>query len=349
MPQRTSNSLLPEWAPQQAVLLAWPHENTDWAPWLPQIEADYILLTQAISEQANALILCLDQAHKLRVSELLAGHCKRPPTLIVQPYNDTWCRDYGPLTLSQKSSLQLLNFQFNGWGEKYHAGLDNGVNQALKPLWAAPLVNVEFELEGGSVETDGLGTLLTTRHCLLESQRNKQFTQQQIETQILAYLGLDRVLWLSNGALLGDDTDSHIDNLARFCDPDTIAYASCNDPDDPHFEPLTAMEKELKQFRTREGKPYRLVPVEIPDAQYNEEGSRLPASYINFLILNHCVLVPVFNCSRDEKALQDLQGCFPTRKIVPVPGANLIRQFGGPHCATMQLPNQTVKQQVFNP
>ena len=279
---------------------------------------------------------------------MLEGKCKCKPAFVVQAYNDTWCRDYGPLTLALGQSRQLLDFQFNGWGDKYAANLDNDINQALANCWSAPLTSLSLELEGGSIETDGLGTLLSTRHCLLESQRNRQYSEQQIESQVLDHLGLKRTLWLTHGALLGDDTDSHIDNLARFCDPTTIAYASCDNQADPHFQHLQAMADELQQFRTSQGAPYKLVAINIPEAQLDEKGNRLPASYINFLILNQSVLVPTFNCPQDEAALNQLQACFPNRKIVAVPGSNLIRQFGGPHCATMQLPKNTLNQTFIN-
>ena len=339
-------SMLPEWAPQQAVLLAWPHACTDWKPWLEAIETDYVALASAIAKEAHPLILCQDQAHKAHIQGLLEGQCEWAPVFQIQPYNDTWCRDYGPITVAQNHNpnhLRLLDFRFNGWGDKYNASLDNEINARLNSLWQTELTTIDFELEGGSIETDGQGTLLTTRHCLLESNRNQQYSEQDIETTVLETLGLNRTLWLSQGALLGDDTDSHIDNLARFANESTLVYAICTNPDDPHYPHLQAMEKELQAFKQTNGEPYRLVAIEIPPAQINEEGSRLPASYINFLILNQSVIVPVFQCDQDTVALTQLQACFPKHNIVPVPGNNLIRQFGGPHCATMQLPCGTIE------
>lgn len=342
MPHTTQFTMLPEWAPQQAVLMAWPHANTDWAPWLELIEADYVALAAAISQQATPLILCQDEAHKTHIEGKLKGQCQQSPKLIVQPYNDTWCRDYGPITLAKGNAQQLLDFCFNGWGDKYDAQLDNGINKRLAQIWKTELRSIDFELEGGSIETDGQGTLLTTRHCLLDSNRNTGYSEQQIEAKVLTELGLERTLWLNSGALLGDDTDSHIDNLARFCNENTIVYASCGDETDPHYPHLQAMAKELAGFSKKNGEPYNLVAIDIPPAQLNEDGNRLPASYINFLIVNDIVIVPVFKCAQDEVAIKTLQDCFPQHTIVPVPGNNLIRQFGGPHCATMQLPAGTV-------
>lgn len=336
-------SMLPEWAPQQAVMLAWPHDGTDWAPWLDAIERDYVELAAAIATEVTPLVLVRDEAHKEHVANLLQSRCAHAPLIVVAAYNDTWCRDYGPITVSHAGNMQLLDFQFHGWGAKYDAQLDNGINRSLTDLWQAPLVTIDYELEGGSVETDGCGTLLTTEHCLLDSNRNRTYSRDGVEQFVLGQLGLDRIFWLSEGMLIGDDTDSHIDNLARFCDAHTIAYASCSVQDDPHYEPLQKMAAQLRALRKLDGDVYRLVPIELPAPQLDENGKRLPGSYVNFLILNRSVLVPVFGCPQDAAALNALQQCFPGRRIVPVPGGNLIRQFGGPHCATMQLPVNTLK------
>jgi agmatine/peptidylarginine deiminase len=336
-------SMLPEWAPQQSVMLAWPHAGTDWAPWLEAIERDYVELAAAISTEVPPLVLCRDAEHKAHIASLLEGRCAHAPLLVIAAYNDTWCRDYGPITLSHAGNMQLLDFQFHGWGSKYEASDDNNVNRSLVELWQAPLRTVEYELEGGSIETDGCGTLLTTEHCLLDSNRNNSYSREGVEQFVLGQLGLDRVLWLNAGMLIGDDTDSHIDNLARFCDAHTIAYATCSVQSDPHHEPLLTMAAQLQGLRKLDGSPYKLVPIELPAPQLDEAGKRLPGSYVNFLIVNRSVIVPVFGCAQDALALNQLQRCFPGRKILPVPGGNLIRQFGGPHCATMQLPVNTLK------
>lgn len=335
---KRDNGMLPEWAEQGAVLLSWPHDQTDWLPWLPAIEADYVELASAISTEVTPLILCRDEAHREHVAGLLAGRCQHAPRLVVTPVNDTWCRDYGPVSVRRDGRLELLDFRFQGWGSKYEASLDDAVNTALAELWQAPLRRVEFELEGGSIETDGQGSLLTTEHCLLDSERNQEYSREEIEALVLRELGLDRVLWISKGALLGDDTDSHIDNLVRFCDPHTIACLVCSREDDVHYQPLQEMAEQVRALRQPGGSPYRVVPVELPEARFDEDGKRLPASYVNFLILNGSVLVPVFGCAEDALALNALQQAFPGKRMVPVPGNNLIRQFGGPHCATMQLP-----------
>ncbi|HTQ99205.1 MAG TPA: agmatine deiminase family protein [Candidatus Acidoferrum sp.] len=334
--------MLPEWAPQQAVMLAWPHESTDWAPWLEAIQRDYVELAAAISGEATPVILCQDAAHRQLIERQLGGRCKMAPRFVIAPYNDTWCRDYGPVTLARGDDKQLLDFQFNGWGDKYDAALDNNINQQLASLWRAPLRTINYELEGGSIETDGQGSLLTTAHCLLDSNRNNDFTKEQVEQFVLNQLGLSRILWITEGALLGDDTDSHIDNLVRFCSSDTIAYATCSRQDDVHYAPMQKMKAQVEALRQPNGQPYKLEAIEIPAPQFDEHGKRLPGSYVNFLILNHGVIVPVFGCDEDAAALAALQRCFPGRKIVAVPGGNLIKQYGGPHCATMQLPVGTL-------
>jgi len=336
-------SLLPEWARQAAVLMAWPHAATDWQPWLAPIERDYVALAEAIAREVPPIILCQDEAHRESILRQLNDRCEHAPVPVIAPYNDTWCRDYGPLTCDNHGKVKLLDFCFNGWGDKYDASLDDQVNHALAALWNAELTTLDFELEGGSIETDGAGTLLTTTRCLLESNRNSGFPAERIEAFLLETLGLQRCLWLRSGALLGDDTDSHIDNLARFTSADTIVHAICDDADDPHSAQLQAMAAELRTFRQTNGEPYVLRAIHLPKPQHDESGRRLPGSYINFLIVNGSVIVPVFDCPEDDAALATLQRCFPDKRLLPVPGGNLIRQYGGPHCATMQLPCGTVK------
>jgi agmatine deiminase len=325
--------MLPEWAPQQAVM----------QPWLEVIQRDYVELAAAIATEVPPLILCQDQRHKALVEAQLQDRCLHTPRLVSVPYNDTWCRDYGPITVAVNGERQLLDFRFHGWGAKYAAALDNAINQRLAALWAAPLRTVDYELEGGSIESDGRGTLLTTTHCLCESNRNRAYSKAEVEAFVLSQLGMQRMLWLSEGALLGDDTDSHIDNLVRFCAPDTLAYATCSRAADPHFAPLQAMARQVQALRQPDGQPYRLHAIELPAPQFGDDGKRLPGSYVNFLIVNGSVIVPVFGCAEDEAALATLQQCFPGKLLLPVPGGNLIRQYGGPHCATMQLPVNTLQ------
>lgn len=344
-----NTTFLPEWAPQDAVMLAWPHASTDWAPWLNDIDACYVGLVKAIAKAATPLILCQDEAHKAHIQTLLGVIEGLEPRWVLGPYNDTWCRDYGPLTVGSVDNMhfqarQLLDFQFSGWGDKYEAGDDNAVNQRLQSAhcWKLPLTTIEVELEGGSVETDGEGTLMTTETCLLGGNRNETLSRDALEALIKEKFGINRILWIKNGYLCGDDTDSHVDNLARFASADTIVYAACDRRDDEHFAPLDAMREELEQLKTLTGKPYRLLPLMIPEQQFDENGKRLPASYVNFLIVNQHIIVPQFETPYDAKAVAQLAVAFPGYTLLPIPGKALIKQYGGPHCATMQLPSGTV-------
>lgn len=330
-------------------MLAWPHASTDWAPWLNDIDACYVGLVKAIAKAATPLILCQDEAHQQHIQTLLGTVDGSEPRWVLGPYNDTWCRDYGPLTIGKVDNTrfdaqQLLDFQFSGWGDKYEAGDDNAVNQRLQSAhcWKLPLTTIEVELEGGSVESDGEGTLMTTETCLLGGNRNETLSRVALEALIKEKFGVSRILWIKNGYLCGDDTDSHVDNLARFSSADTIIYAACDRRDDEHFAPLDAMRAELEQLHTLVGKPYRLLPLMIPEQQFDENGKRLPASYVNFLIVNKHIIVPQFDSPYDAKALAQLAVAFPGYMLLPIPGKALIKQYGGPHCATMQLPVGTV-------
>jgi agmatine deiminase len=336
----THNSLrmLPEWAPTEAVMLAWPHISSDWAPWIDGIVSDYVELCCAISRSAFPVILVRDDNHESEVKKILDRKMDRRPLFFQVPYNDTWCRDYGPIGIGAERELRsFLNFNFAGWGSKYQATLDNAVNQALKTSWGVPLKTLNYELEGGSIETDGQGTLLTTVNCLLDSARNPGITKASCEEKLREILGIDRFLWISEGALLGDDTDSHIDNLVRFCNENTLAYITCSRPEDIHYSSLQEMQRQVLSLRQANGDPYRTYALELPLPLYDEGSKRLPASYANFLLINDLVIMPTFGCPQDALAFSQLQLAFPGKEICGVPGNNLIRQYGGPHCATMQL------------
>ncbi|HFC03764.1 MAG TPA: agmatine deiminase family protein, partial [Nitratifractor salsuginis] len=256
-------------------------------------------------------------------------------------YNDTWTRDYGPLSAEEDRNPLLLDFIFNGWGGKYEASLDNAVNRTLHQkgyFGTTPMRSIDYVLEGGSVESDGAGTILTTSRCLLNPNRNGETSKEDVEKILSDTLGAKRVLWLDHGYLAGDDTDGHIDTLARFCDPETLAYVRCEDPEDEHYEELKRMEEQLQSFRTAEGAPYRLVPLPMPPAIRDEEGRRLPATYANFLITNKALLYPTYDSrSTDRLAGEIFKELFPGREIIPIPCSRLITQGGSLHCSTMQI------------
>ena len=334
----------PEWYPQSAVQLTWPHEGTDWSDMLDEVLPCFVNIAREVLQREKLLIVCPNAA-EVRAS--LGAVNVANLYLYEFPSNDTWARDHGALSVFVDGKPCVLDFTFNAWGMKFPANFDNQLNFALYGAQAfLPEVDYEncmpFVLEGGSLESDGAGTLLTTTECLLSVNRNDALGKDEIEAYLKDRFGLKRVLWLESGFLEGDDTDSHIDTLARFCDADTIAYVQPGpDPEDVHFEELLQMEGELKAFRTLDGKPYRLIGLPMAEPVFFE-GERLPATYANFLIINGAVLVPTYGSSLDALAIQQLQTAFPEREVVGVYCLPLLKQHGSLHCVTMQFPESFV-------
>ncbi|BBL69996.1 agmatine deiminase [Methylogaea oryzae] len=322
--------------------MAWPEPGGDFGPWLPQVERNYCDAAREISRRQGLIIACRDSGHRKHIEGLLSGAADMARVIFVEfPYNDCWVRDTAPITVLSDGQPLLLDFQFNGWGGKHDCALDAQLAQNLIATGifdGAAQEKVPMVLEGGSIEVDGRGTLLTSKRCLLNVNRNPSMTRDDIEAALTQRFGLSRVLWLDFGHVEGDDTDSHIDTLARFCSPDTIAYTACDDPEDSHYIECGLMRDQLTEFATADGKPYTLVPLPMPKAIHDEDGLRLPAGYANFLIINGAVLVPVYDDPADAVALQRLAGCFPDRDIVPIDCRPLIHQYGSLHCATMQFP-----------
>lgn len=340
--------LLPEWYPQDGIQLTWPRPDGDWAPLLARIEATLERIVIATARYQHVLICVPDALTEQRLAATFNayGVPVERLQLIVAPSDDTWARDHGPISVSDaQGQLMMLDYTFTGWGGKFPAGCDNQLTQWLADagVWACPVAKRDLVLEGGGIETDGEGTLLTTEACLLNPNRNPSLSRAAVEAQLAQDFGVDRVLWLANGHLEGDDTDSHIDTLARFCDPTTIAYVRCDDPSDPHYPSLTAMEQELQAFRQRSGEAYRLIALPWPQPSFDpEDGHRLPATYANFLIINQAVLVPTYGDPADSLALQALAMAFPEHTLIPIECASVIRQHGSLHCLTMQLPQGTL-------
>lgn len=342
----TTSFFPPEWYPQSGVQLTWPHAETDWRDILPEVTQCYIRMAYEISTDEKLVI-----AHP-HIEEVKAILKEKLPLRALQniqyfecPTNDTWARDHGFITVYRDNKPVLLDFQFNGWGNKFPAELDNAIN---KRLFESRLVSgeyadcLDFVLEGGSLETDGEGTLLTTSRCLLNPNRNPKLGKQEIEARLKAELHVKRILWLNHGELTGDDTDSHIDTLARFCPNHTILYTRCTDKQDEQYAELQLMEEELKSFRTAEDKPYRLIPLPLPDA-IMRNGERLPATYANFLVTNKKVLLPTYNqTEKDSMAVEAVQKAFPKHEIRPIDCSALIIQHGSLHCSTMQYPKNVI-------
>ncbi|MCM0611742.1 agmatine deiminase family protein [Marinobacter sediminum] len=343
----TSRRVLPsEWAPQSAVMLTWPHPGTDWADILEEVEPVFTNIAKAVLRFEHLLISC---EHVVKLQELerdLNAYAERNglPGRVVAvpaPANDTWARDHGPISVQTEEGLALLDFRFNAWGGKFPWEKDDALNLHLANAGAfgsTPLQTIDFVLEGGSIEADGHGTLLTTSECLLTPTRNPAHDRTAIEQLLSELLGADRILWLNHGYLAGDDTDSHIDTLARFCAPDHICYVTCPDVADEHYSALAAMEEELLEFRQRDGSPYKLTALPWPDPLFDEDGERLPATYANFLIINGAILVPTYGVRQDEDAIAIMREIFADREIIPINCNALIRQHGSLHCITMQIP-----------
>jgi len=328
-----------EWACQSGIMLTWPHENTDWADMLEEVEVCFIAIVKAIAEREKVLIVCPDQ---LLLSFKLK-HCLAENLIFAElASNDTWARDHGAITVMKEGQPTLYDFTFNGWGMKFASNFDNQITSSLyqQGLFQNRVLYRNLQnliLEGGSLESDGEGTILTTRACLLSANRNQYLSKDEIELNLKELFGAEQILWLSSGYLAGDDTDSHVDTLARFCDPQTIAYVKCEDVKDEHYDALKNMENELISFRTLNSQPYNLIPLPMADAVYDGEF-RLPATYANFLIINGAVLVPFYESPKDTIAESQLQKAFPDREIIGIDCLPLILQHGSLHCVTMQFP-----------
>ena len=381
-----------EWKRQWGVQLTWPHEDTDWEPYLKEITATYIEMAKAITRYEMLLVVAPDiESVRQQLSDAAVDIQK--VVFHPCPTDDTWARDHGFITLKRKEErderrekreerreatfeeeegVRLLDFQFNGWGDKFEAKKDNAINHRLFPTLSSLLTShtslpryedhLDFVLEGGSIESDGRGTLFTTSGCLLAPHRNQPLKKAEIEGELKRRLHVERVIWIDYGHIEGDDTDGHIDTLVRIAPNDTLLYIGCDDPSDPHYEDLKKMEHQLMTFRTQEGKSYRLLKLPMPDPIYeirgerreergeikgNEErgkrreerGERLPATYANFLVINGAVLVPTYGQpDKDEEAIRLIQEAFPDRQMIPIDSRVIIRQHGSIHCCTMQFP-----------
>ena len=303
--------MLAEWERQSAVQLTWPHDKTDWAPMLSEITPVYEQMAQEIRQ--------------------------REPLIVVDdiPHNDTWARDHGFITVEEDGKLILLDFCFNGWGEKFEAELDNQINRHLYDRGIVKGIyedHLDFVLEGGSIESDGKGTVFTTTCCLMAPHRNQPLTQAEIEARLKSYLGAERVVWINHGSLIGDDTDGHIDTIVRICPDDTLLYTE----GDGEHPDLALMEEELKTLRTLDGKPYRLLRLPLPRPIY-DDGYRLPATYANYLVINGAVLVPTYHQpDLDIEAMRIIGKAYPDREIVGINCCAVIKQHGSLHCCTMQ-------------
>ena len=337
----------PEWYPQSAIQLTWPHPDTDWDYMLEEVTACYVNIAVEILKRQKLIVVCHNAE---TVKYELKEHKDLFPnlTLVELPTNDTWARDHSGISVINNGKKQVYDFTFNGWGLKFASNHDNQISRGLfkNGIFKSDveLINKkDFALEGGALESDGKGTLLTTSECLLSANRNSFMSKDEIEKYLKEVFGLNKILWLNHGYLSGDDTDSHIDTLARYCDEHTIVYVKCEDKKDEHYEALAKMEEQLKTFTDYQGNPYKLISLPMAKAVYDEDNERLPATYANFLIMNDVVLLPFYNDQeRDTEAKEKLEIAFPTREIIGIDCSALIRQHGSLHCITMQYPDNFV-------
>lgn len=333
--KQSQKRLMAEWEHQQAVLLAFPHARSDWHEYIDEARKNFLAIIKEIL-RFQKVIVCVD-IHDYEGLNLLLRLESSNLQVVKIALNDVWVRDFGPISIEDVDNIKLLDFCFNGWGLKFASNFDNQINQKLRKagILKTDLQTIGLVLEGGSIDTDGQGSLLTNTQCLLEANRNPALTQDEIESLLKEKLGIKKILWLHSGCLVGDDTDGHIDTLARFISADTIAYVKCEDPKDVHYKTLQKMETELLGLKTSEGKPYNLVPLPLPEPIFYK-NDRLPASYVNFLFINNALLVPIYGVKEDERALKILRQVCPYLEVVGINCSVLIRQHGSLHCVTMQ-------------
>ena len=332
-----------EWEPHEATWLSWPHKETSWPGKFEPVPAIFAELTKRLTESELVRINVADEdfAERVRVELRQANVDLRRVTFHYNPTNDAWCRDHGPIyvtrTVNGKRTRAINDWGNNAWGNKYPPyDLDDIVPTRIAHEFNEPLFTPDIVMEGGSLDVNGKGTLLTTESCLLNPNRNPHLTKVQIEQYLRDYLGVTNILWLGDG-IVGDDTDGHIDDLTRFVSADTIVTVIEEDPDDENYQPLKENYERLRTMRDQDGKPFRLVTMPMPGAMYFED-QRLPASYANFYIANKSVIVPTYRHANDVRALETLQTLFPDRKVIGIDCTDLIWGLGAIHCVTQQQP-----------
>lgn len=337
-----------EWEKQDGILLSFPHKNSDWNPYLKEVRQVYCEIIAEILKVESCVLVCDSKEETLKI---IQDYCATKGVnlallerlyCIEIPSNDTWARDFGGITICKNGKNCVLDYGFNGWGLKFASNFDNQITRRLHALGILKRVQTQkLILEGGSIESNGEGVLLTNTQCLMEANRNPFYTQKQLEKILKKDLGIQKILWLNSGFLSGDDTDSHIDTLARFVDKDTIVYVGCNNQEDEHYSQLLAMKQELQNLRNLKGKPFKLVELPFVSPKYYD-SERLPATYANFLFLNGVILLPIYRDSNDTLALEILQKACPKHQVIPIDCSILIRQHGSLHCISMQFPKNTL-------
>ncbi len=341
--------MLAEWEPQSAILLTWPHPASDWRPLLPQIEHSYLQLTALLSRTEDLWVLCHDAQHQAHVAHYLNAHAVATDRIRFHllPTNDTWIRDYGPISVALPPAsgathrrIAWVDFAFNAWGQDYPYALDRTLTARLYAKLAhkpAACMQSDLVFEGGNLESNGAGLLLCNKDCLTHNPALRDTSFTTVERTLKQLLHIEQIAWIEQVQLAGDDTHGHIDNLARFCSTDTLVYTGCTQASHPNFQALKRLKHQLQALRERSRPALRLIELPLPADQYDAEGHLLPASYANFLITNHQVIVPTFSAAQDQAALEILQHCFPQRQVTGFDCRTLIQQRGGIHCASLQV------------
>jgi len=330
-----------EWEKHEGIWLAWPHDPDTFPDRVEEVENIYVQIIKSILESEQVHLLVKDDPMKIRVTRVFEQNninCDKIHFFIFD-YADVWIRDYGPIfvTSKQKDSLAMVHWRFNAWGEKYDELIkDTAIPARINRTMQLPCFDPQMVLEGGSIDVNGKGTLLTTEQCLLNRNRNPDLSKQEIEDKLKGYLGVTNIIWLRNG-ILGDDTDGHIDDIARFVNPTTIVCAYEEDMSDDNYLFLKENYELLLEAKDQDGNQFNIIKMPMPGFVGDEEG-RLPASYTNFYIGNTVVLVPVFGHDNDQQALDIIKNVFQGRTVVGIACTDLVYGFGAIHCITQQQP-----------
>lgn len=324
-----------EWTPHAATWLAWPHGDTQWCGMLEPVREEFAGLVEAIARVETVELLVVDEEAEADARKRLAND--GDVRFHRAAYDDVWLRDTGPIFVARDDAVALTDWEFNGWGGKYPAALDNRIAGHIAGLLGVEPFRPGIILEGGSIEVNGAGLGLTTRQCLLSPQRNAGMDEKALEGVLREYLGLTRIVWLDSG-LEGDHTDGHIDTITRFAGPTTIVTSVCADRNDPNYERLAANLDLLKRQLGRSEVPFTIVEVPVPEGRFEFGGERLPLTYVNFYIANGLVVVPAYGAPEDAAAIDILRPLFPNRTVVSLPARALITGGGAFHCVTQQQP-----------
>lgn len=328
----------PEWAPHEGTWLSWPHNLETWPASLEQTETALTTAVIALAAGEVVHINALDAGHRAAILERFTGRV--PPGRVVAhviPTDDAWCRDHGAIfVIDEQDKRVALNFRFNAWGGKYPFARDDVVPARMAELLGVPTVAVDIVLEGGSIDVNGAGTVLTTEQCLLNPNRNPTLRRADIEAALCRYLGVVQVLWLGDG-IVGDDTDGHVDDLTRFVAEAAVVTMVEQNRNDANYAPLADNLARLRQMRLADGRGLTIIELPMPEPVLGARG-RLPASYANFYIGNTVVLLPVFDCPQDARAIDIIARCFPQRRVVPIDCRDVVEGLGTLHCLTQQIP-----------